>query len=65
MAEAKPKPGAGQFVFNPDLSKVDEIGFTDLGAGAGHGAVGGNVAIDWIEVYGEPVKRTATQSSAR
>ena len=64
MAEAKPKPGMGQFVFNPDLSKVDEIGFTDLGAGAGHGAVGGNVAIDWIEVYGEPVKRTA-QTSAR
>ena len=65
MAEAKPKPGAGQFVFNPDLSKVDEIGFTDLGAGAGHGAVGGNVAIDWIEVYGQPVKRAAAQSSAR
>lgn len=65
MAEAKPKPGAGQWTFNPDLSKVDEIGFTDLGAGAGHGAVGGNVAVDWIEVYGDPVKRTAAQSSAR
>ena len=64
MMEAKPKAGAGQFIYNPDLSKVDEIGFTDLGPGAGHGAVGGNVAIDWIEVYGQPVKRTA-QTSAR
>lgn len=64
MMEAKPKQGAGQFVYLPDLSKVDEIGFTDLGPGAGHGAVGGNVAIDWMEVYGQPVKRTA-QTSAR
>lgn len=39
---------------NPDLSKVDEIGITDLMAG------GRSVAcsrLDWIEVYGKAVKR--------
>lgn len=41
---------------NVDLSKVDEIGFTDLARGAGHGQ-GGNSGVDWIEVYGNPVKR--------
>lgn len=42
---------------NVDLSQVDEIGFTDLMAGAGKGAQG-NSGIDWIEVYGKPVRRT-------
>jgi hypothetical protein len=41
---------------NVDLSKVDEIGFTDLARGAGHGQ-GGNSGVDWIEIYGSPVKR--------
>jgi len=41
---------------NPDLKKVDEVGFTDLMRGAGHG-LAGNSGIDWIEVYGTPVKR--------
>ena len=39
---------------NPDLTKVDEIGITDLMAG------GRSVAcsrLDWIEVYGKTVKR--------
>lgn len=39
---------------NPDLRKVDEIGFTDLMAG------GKSVAcsrVDWIEVYGKAVTR--------
>jgi hypothetical protein len=40
----------------PDLTRVDEVGFTDLMRGAGHGT-GGNSGIDWIEVYGTPVKR--------
>ena len=40
----------------PDLSRIDEIGFTDLSGGAGHGAEG-NSAVDWIEVYGNAVKR--------
>jgi hypothetical protein len=44
----------GQPVTNPDLSKVDEIGFTDLMRG------GQSIAcsrLDWIEVYGKAVKR--------
>ena len=39
-----------------DLSRVDEIGFTDLNRGAGHGTEG-NSGLDWIEVYGNPVSR--------
>jgi hypothetical protein len=39
-----------------DLSRVDEIGFTDLNRGAGHGTEG-NSGLDWIEVYGNPVRR--------
>jgi hypothetical protein len=66
MAEAKPKPGAGIWTYDVDLSKVDEIGFSDLMAGAGHGALGGNTAVDWIEVYGQPVKRgVVSQSQVR
>jgi len=50
----------------PDLTKVDEVGFTDLMAGAGHGA-GGSSRISWIEVYGNPVKRDsgAAQSTGK
>jgi hypothetical protein len=44
--------------YNIDLSKVDEVGFTDLSRGACHGQ-GGNSGIDFIEVYGKPVKRSA------
>jgi len=40
----------------PDLQKVDEIGFTDMMRGSGHG-LAGNSGIDFIEVYGTPVKR--------
>jgi hypothetical protein len=44
----------GAWVDKPDLSRVDEIGWTDL-------MVGGNTPassrVDWIEVYGRPVKR--------
>jgi hypothetical protein len=61
VAEAHAKPGEGLWKYNVDLSKVDEIGFTDMMAGAGHGAQG-NVAVDWIEVYGNPVPRGTTQS---
>jgi hypothetical protein len=41
---------------NPDLARVDEIGFTDLMPG------GQSVAcsrLDWIEVYGDAVPRSA------
>lgn len=44
----------GAPVSKPDLSKVDEIGFTDLMKG------GQSIAcsrLDWIEVYGKAVKR--------
>jgi hypothetical protein len=41
-------------VINPDLSRVDEIGFTDLMTG---GASDACSRLDWIEVYGKPVKR--------
>jgi len=48
--------GNGQWLAYPDLSRVDEIGFTDLTQGSGNGA-GGATRVDWIEVYGKPVKR--------
>jgi hypothetical protein len=48
----------GAWEKNPDLSKIDEVGFTDLMGGSGHGQ-GGWSRIDWIEVYGVPVKREA------
>ena len=48
----------GNWVEHPDLSKVDEIGFTDLLPGSGHGP-GGWSDLAWMEVYGKPVKREA------
>ena len=51
-----------EWVANPDLSKVDEIGFTDLmpgnAADNGHGTSGAS-RVDWIEVYANPVPRVA------
>ena len=43
-------------VKDPDLSKVDEIGFTDLIPGSGHGP-GGWSDVGKIEVYAKSVKR--------
>ena len=40
----------------PDLSRVDEIGFTTLTRGGGHGK-GVAAHMDWMEVYGFPVPR--------
>ena len=55
----------GTWVEKPDLSKVDEIGFTDLMAGSGHGQ-GGWSDVAWIEVYGKAVRRdAAAQTSTR
>jgi hypothetical protein len=51
----------GKWVDNPDLSKVDEIGFTDLMRGSGHGA-GGGTRVDWLEVDGKPVPHSAAAS---
>jgi hypothetical protein len=41
---------------NPDLSRVDEIGFVDLMPGGGHGFAGCS-NVSWIEVYATPRKR--------
>jgi len=46
----------GNFVTNPDLSKVDEVGFIDLMPGSGHGQ-GGWADVAKFEVYGKPVPR--------
>jgi len=42
----------------PDLSKVEEIGWTDLMPGSGHGTPGGSTRVDWIEVYALKVPRS-------
>ncbi len=44
----------GNLVKNPDLSKVAEIGFTDLMPGGGTPA---SSRVDWIEVYGKEVSK--------
>jgi hypothetical protein len=43
-------------VGNPDLSRVDEIGFVDLMPGGGHGFAGCS-NVSWIEVYATPRRR--------
>jgi hypothetical protein len=44
-------------VKSPDLSKVAEIGWTDLMPGSGHGTPGGSTRVDWFEVYANKVPR--------
>ncbi len=46
----------GNYIENPDLTKVDEIGFADLLPGSGHGP-GGWSDVAQIEVFAKPVKR--------
>ena len=43
-------------VNNPDLSRVDEIGYVDLMPGGGHGTAGCS-NVSWIELYATPRKR--------
>jgi len=43
-------------VGNPDLSRVDEVGFVDLMPGGGHGFAGCS-NVSWIELYAAPRKR--------
>ncbi len=43
----------GAWVDRPDLTKVSEIGWTDLMPGGGTPA---SSRVDWIEVYGRMVK---------
>jgi hypothetical protein len=50
----------GQWKKDPDLSKVDEVGFTDLMRGSG-GGPGGGTRVDWIEVYGNTLPRDAVK----
>ena len=50
----------GYFLHNPDLSRVDEVGFADLMVGAGHGP-GAYSDVGTIEVYGKLVKRTGAR----
>jgi hypothetical protein len=50
------------WVPNPDLSKVEEIGFVDLMPGSGHGT-GGYIQLGKIEVYGKTVPAPASTSS--
>jgi len=52
----------GKWVDKPDLSKVDEIGFTTLMPGSGHGS-GGFGDLGWIEVYGRAVPRSGKASN--
>ena len=54
----------GYWVPYPDLSRVEEIGFTDLMRGAGHGS-GGGTRLDWIEVTGRPVPRESGTGSSQ
>lgn len=55
-ADRSKAPEIGRWVEHPDLTKVDEVGFTDLMPGSGHGW-GGFVNVGEINVYGVPVKR--------
>ena len=52
-----------RWVDNPNLSRVEEIGFTDLMRGAGHGSGGGS-RVDWIQVSGKPVPRVASRTTS-
>ncbi|MDO8632690.1 MAG: hypothetical protein Q7R41_19580, partial [Phycisphaerales bacterium] len=53
----------GKWVENPNLSRVEEIGFTDLMRGSGHGGGGGS-RIDWIQVTGKTVPRAASRTAS-
>jgi hypothetical protein len=59
---AAANPNNTIWVPNPDLSKVEEIGFVDLMPGSGHGT-GGYIQLGKIEVYGKTVPATANASS--
>jgi len=51
----------GRWLDKVDLTKVDEVGFTDLMPGSGHGD-GGYSDLGLFEVYGKPVPRSGGQS---
>jgi len=47
---------AAAWFADPDLSKIDAVGWADLMPGSGHGS-GGWINVGMIEVYGRPVPR--------
>ena len=49
-------PAGEIWVDNPDLSRVEEVGFADLMPASGHGS-GGYIHLGSIEVFGTPVPR--------
>ena len=59
---ATANPNNEIWVPNPDLSKVDEIGFADLMPGSGHGT-GGYIQLGKIEVYANTIPRATATSS--
>ena len=52
------------WVQNPDLSKVDEVGFADLMPASGHGT-GGYIQLGTIEVYGHLVPAAGATASGK
>jgi hypothetical protein len=62
MGQLTANPNNEIWVPNPDLSKVDEIGFVDLMPGSGHGT-GGYIQLGNIEVYANTVPRATATSS--
>ena len=46
----------------PNLTRVDEIGFTDLMVG-GPGFTSGTSRVDWIEVHANRVKRAGATNN--
>ena len=49
-------PNPGTWAPAPDLTRIDEIGFTDLMPGSGHGQ-GGYIQLGGIEVFGKLIPR--------
>ncbi len=64
MGQLTANPNNEIWAPNPDLSKVDEIGFADLMPGSGHGT-GGYIQLGNIEVYANTVPRATATSSSR
>ncbi len=58
-----PAPANEIWYPDPDLSKIEEVGFADLIPSSGHGT-GGYIQLGPIEVFGKTVPRDATTSSA-
>ncbi len=56
------KVTTGKEMKNPDLSKVDEIGFVDLAPGGGHGNAGW-FNVSGVELYAKAVPRGSASAS--